>query len=62
MTDEQAFALTEAYMSNLNLPDMIGNAIGGKKKVRLHVGEKNDIGSEIEGAIKKRVKKELEEE
>lgn len=63
MTDEQAFALTEAYMSNLNIPGMIGKAMGGKeKKIKIHTGEGNDIGREIEAAVKEKLKKELEKE
>ena len=61
MTDDQAFALTEAYMSSLNLPAMIGDAMGGKKKGH-HGGDENDIGTEIEAAIKKKIKLEFEDE
>jgi len=62
MTDDQAFALTEAYMSSLNLPAMIGDAMGGKKKMKVKVGDENDIGTEIEAEIKKKIKKEFEDE
>ncbi|MFQ6128475.1 MAG: hypothetical protein ACE5QW_06195 [Thermoplasmata archaeon] len=63
MTDEQAFKLTETYMSNLNLPGMISDAISGKKKkVELHVGGDDDIGREIEAAIKEKIKKKFGEE
>lgn len=62
MTDDQAFALTETYMSNLNLAGMIGDAMGGKRKMKIRVGDENDIGTEIEAAIKKKIKKEFEDE
>ncbi|MCK4457282.1 MAG: hypothetical protein KAW39_06040 [Thermoplasmata archaeon] len=62
MTDDQAFALTETYMSNLNLVGMIGDAMGGKKKLQFKVGDENDIGSEIEAEIKKKIKRESEDE
>ncbi|MCJ2564137.1 MAG: hypothetical protein LN417_08640 [Candidatus Thermoplasmatota archaeon] len=62
MTDDQAFALTETYMSNLNLAGMIGDAMGGKKKMQFKVGDESDIGSEIEAEIKKKIKKESEHE
>ena len=40
MTDEQAFRLTEQYMSSLNLGKMIAQAVGGrggKEEKRWHV-------------------------
>ncbi|MFQ5910125.1 MAG: hypothetical protein ACE5IJ_05310 [Thermoplasmata archaeon] len=61
MTDDQAFSLTQAYMSSLNLPGMIGDAISGKK-MEVHAGDDDDIGIEIETAIKKKVMKEFHEE
>ncbi|MFQ6107738.1 MAG: hypothetical protein ACE5QF_09195 [Thermoplasmata archaeon] len=62
MTDEQAFELTQAYMSSLNLPGMIGKAIGGKKQMKIKVGDEDDVGTEIEAAIKRKIRKELEDE
>jgi hypothetical protein len=49
-------------MSNLNLAGMIGDAVGGKKKMQFKVGDENDIGSEIEAEVKKKIKKEFEDE
>lgn len=37
MTDAQAYELTKQYMSAMNLPGMIGAAIGGKGKFGLKV-------------------------
>ena len=62
MTDAQAYELTQAYMSNLNLAGMIGQAIGGDKELKVKVGEDDDIGVDIEKAVREKVKKELEEE
>src|SRR5574342_187950 len=45
MSDEQAYELTKQYMSAMNLPSMIGQAIrGGRggKGEGAHVGEKSD--------------------
>jgi hypothetical protein len=61
MTDDQAYELTQAYMSNLNLAGMIGQAMGGEKKMKVQVGDDDDIGSDIEAAIKKKIHKELED-
>lgn len=63
MTDEQAFELTQQYMSSLNIPSMIGKAVGeGKKKIVLAAKEGEDIGAEIEKKIKEKLKKNIEED
>jgi hypothetical protein len=62
MTDDQAYELTQAYMSNLNLAGMIGQAIGGEKKVKVQVGDDDDVGPEIEAAIKKKIHRELNDD
>jgi len=46
MTDAQAYELTKQYMSSLNLPSMIGEAIRGKggpdKSIHIEVPKKGD--------------------
>jgi len=72
MTNEQAYELTQQYMSSLNLAGLIGNAIGGEgkggKKIEIIAGPNShfcggdDIGKEIEERVKERVKKKFEDE
>ncbi len=44
MTDERAYELTKQYMSAMNLPGMIGEAMRGRKGrgTDIQVGEKSD--------------------
>jgi len=46
MTDAQAYELTKQYMSSLNFPAMIGEAIGGRagahKSIHIEVPKKGD--------------------
>jgi hypothetical protein len=53
MTDDQAFELTQQYMSSLNIPGMIGKAMSGG----IGGGEEDDIGE----AIKLKIKRKIEE-
>jgi hypothetical protein len=51
MTDEQAFRLTEQYMSSLNLAKIIGQAVGGRqgkgeKHWRVEVGKPDEHDEE----------------
>ncbi len=52
MTDEQAYKLTEQFMSNFSVGSMIGKIIGG---ARNHGGD--EIDNEVNEQIKKRIKK-----
>ncbi len=55
MTDEQAFRLTEQYMSSLNLGKIIGQAVGGERKHHGEHGEETedeDIAQTIEAKLK----------
>jgi hypothetical protein len=72
LTNEQAFELTQQYMSSLNLAGMIGKAMGEgggpKAKVIVKTGddecceEGNDIGKEIEERVKEKIREKLEDE
>lgn len=78
MTKDQAYELTQQYMSSLNLSGLIGDAVGGggihgKKesygpKIMIHAGSDDcghgdhDIGKEIEEHVKERIRKKLEDE
>lgn len=71
MTNEQAFELTQQYMSSLNLAGMIGEAMGdrkGKKEYKMEfypggdVQIGDDIGKEIERRVKEKLKEKLEDE
>jgi len=65
MTDEQAFELTKQYMSSLNIPGMIGEALSGRgKKIGIRTKEDidEDFGKEIEKIVKERIKKKFEKE
>ncbi len=69
MTNEQAYELTQQYMSSLNLAGMIGDAIGGdkkgQKKILIKSGSGNnieigeDFGKEIEERVRERIRKDL---
>ena len=60
MTDEQAFELTQQYMSSLNLPGMIGKAFSGKGGSLFEGGE-DEFEEEIERRIKERIKEKFKE-
>lgn len=73
MTSEQAFELTQQYMSSLNLAGLIGDAIsgdkGGPKKIMIKAGGHEhcdhmdeDFGKEIEERVKEKIRKKLEED
>ncbi|MFQ5883820.1 MAG: hypothetical protein ACE5IO_01820, partial [Thermoplasmata archaeon] len=69
LTNEQAYELTQQYMSSLNLAGMIGKAMGeGKGKREIHIEAMgdvhghDDIGKEIEERVKEKIRKKLEEE
>ncbi len=72
MTNEQAYELTQQYMSSLNLAGLIGQAIGGErkggKKIEIiagpnsHFHDGDEIGKEIEERVKERIKKKLQDE
>lgn len=71
LTNEQAYELTQQYMSSLNLAGMIGKAMGeGKGKREIHIETMgdvhghghDDIGKEIEERVKEKIRKKLEEE
>ncbi|MCK4443020.1 MAG: hypothetical protein KAW09_00645 [Thermoplasmata archaeon] len=71
MTNEQAFELTQQYMSSLNLAGMIGDAIGGHKKgdrksIEIITGDvghmDKDFGKEIEERVKEKIRKDLGED
>lgn len=56
MTDEQAFRLTEQYMSSLNLGKIIGQAVGGG---RGHHGGTADQGEEEDEDIARTIELKL---
>ncbi len=56
MTDEQAFELTQKYMSNTSLGGIIGSAIRGGR----HFGD--GLGDDIEKRIKEKMRKHLDED
>ena len=71
MTNEQAFELTQQYMSSLNLAGMIGDAIGGDKKggrknIEIITGDvghmDKDFGKEIEERVMEKIRKDLGED
>ncbi len=75
MTKDQAYELTQQYMSSLNLSGLIGEAVGGHgtghkggHKIMIHAGSDdcghgdNDIGKEIEEHVKETIRKKLEDE
>lgn len=73
MTNEQAYELTQQYMSSLNLAGLIGDAIGsdkkGHKKIMIKAGSGDDcveidedFGKEIEERVKENIRKKLEED
>ena len=75
MTKEQAYELTQQYMSSLNLSGLIGEAVGsggkgGKhgKHIEIITGPvscehgDNDIGKEIEEHVKEKIRKKFEDE
>ncbi len=74
MTKDQAYELTQQYMSSLNLSGLIGDAVGGGgihkggHKIMIHTGSDDcghgdhDIGKEIEEHVKERIRKKLEDE
>jgi hypothetical protein len=75
MTNEQAYELTQQYMSSLNLAGLIGDAVGGGgkghkggHKIMIKAGsddcgpEGNDIGKEIEERVKEKIREKLEDE
>lgn len=75
MTKDQAYELTQQYMSSLNLSGLIGEAVGsggkghkGHHKIMIHAGSDdcgpghNDIGKEIEEHVKEKIRKKLEDE
>lgn len=51
MTDEQAFDLTQKYMSAMNLGDLIGQAAGakGRKRIEREIGRDVREGQDEEG-------------
>jgi len=55
MTDEQAFKLTEQYMSSLNLGGIIGQAVGGHGKRGPGAGFEH-VGEEIKRRVEERMK------
>jgi len=55
MTDEQAFVLTEKFMSNFSMSGMIAQLLGSIPR------GKDDIDDEVEKAIKERIKKKIAE-
>lgn len=72
MTSEQAFELTQQYMSSLNLAGLIGDAMSGEKKgqkkIVIKSGSGNnveideDFGKEIEERVKEKIRKKFEED
>jgi hypothetical protein len=56
MTDEQAFALTEKFMSNFSMSSMIGQLLGSLPR------EKDDIDEEVKKAVKERIRKSIADE
>ena len=78
MTKEQAYELTQQYMSSLNLAGLIGDAVGsggkghgGGHKIMIKTGSDeceecghghNDIGKEIEERVKEKIRKKFEDE
>mgnify|MGYP003478226323 CR=1 FL=1 len=56
MTDEQAFALTEKFMSNFSMSAMIGQLLGSLPR------EKDDIDEEVKKAVKERIRKSIADE
>lgn len=75
MTKDQAYELTQQYMSSLNLSGLIGDAVGsggkgGKhgKHIEIITGPvscghgHNDIGRENEEHVKEKIRKKLEDE
>ncbi len=55
MTDEQAFSLTQQYMSNMSVGGMIGSIAKG-------AAEEHHHDDDLEHLIRKRVKEELKRE
>ncbi len=53
MTDEQAFKLTEEFMANFSIGNMLGKIIGG---ARGHGDETDEVRKEVNERIKKKIK------
>lgn len=53
MTDQQAFELTEQYMSNFSIGKMIGGMIGGSGHHHDH--DEDDISKAVRERIKKKI-------
>jgi len=53
MTDEQAFKLTEEFMANFSIGNMVGKIIGSS---RSHESDEDDIDEEVNKRIKKKIK------
>jgi len=51
MTDDQAFKLTQDFMANFSIGNMLGKIIGGARG-----GADDEIGDEIDKRIKKKIK------
>ncbi len=72
MTKDQAYELTQQYMSSLNLSGLIGDAVGsggkGGKHIEIITGPvscehgDNNIGKEIEERVKEKIRKKFEDE
>jgi hypothetical protein len=56
MTDDQAFRLTEQYMSSLNLGQIIAKAVGGERGHHGEHGEYRDEGEDIARTIEEKLK------
>jgi uncharacterized protein YqfA (UPF0365 family) len=54
MTDEQAFKLTQEFMANFSIGNMLGKIIGG---TRSH----GDVDDEISKAVNERIKKKVKD-
>jgi hypothetical protein len=59
MTDEQAFALTEKFMSNFSMSSMIGQLLGSLPRDRHDTDDRDDIDDEVDKAIKERIRKKI---
>ena len=57
MKDEQAYELTQKYMTNFSLGGMIGQVFQGRGH-----GQGQDFGDEIDEKIKEKIKKAMDED
>jgi len=56
MTDEQAFKLTQDFMANFSIGNMLGKIIGGTR------GPADEIEKEVNERIKKKIKDAIDDE